>query len=48
MTKLTHARFNVLFWIVWNIPLGRLAPYVLGVALGRSPKKAKGSRSDEQ
>lgn len=24
---------KALFWIVWNIPLGRLAPIVLGWAL---------------
>jgi len=26
-----------LFWLVWCVPLGRLAPYVLGLALGRKP-----------
>lgn len=30
---------KVLLWIVWNIPLGRLAPIVLGWAL-----KTKGER----
>ena len=28
---------SLLFWIVWNVPLGRLAPYVLGLALCRKP-----------
>ena len=35
---------KILFWIAWNIPLGRLAPYVIGIALGRRPNKAKGSK----
>ena len=26
-------------WLVNNIPLGRLAPYVFGFAIGRMPKK---------
>ena len=30
-----------LFWLVFNVPLGRLAPYVLGLAMGRWPKKVK-------
>lgn len=29
---------RILFWVVWNIPLGKLAPYVLGVALKSKPK----------
>ena len=33
---------KILFWIVWNIPLGKLAPYVLGLALGRMPQKKEG------
>ena len=28
-----------LFWLVWNVPLGRLAPWVLGLALGRWPRR---------
>ena len=28
---------TLLFWLVWNVPLGRLAPWVLGLALGRAP-----------
>ena len=32
-----------LMWIVWNIPLGRLAPIVLGWALG-----VKGERIDDK
>lgn len=30
---------KILFWIVWHIPLGRLAPYVLGLAVGRFPRE---------
>lgn len=26
-------------WLVWNVPLGKLAPYVFGFAIGRMPKK---------
>lgn len=29
---------KLLFWIVWNVPLGRLAPIVLGIALGANGK----------
>jgi len=28
-----------LFWLVWNVPLGPLAPWVLGLALGSKPMK---------
>jgi len=24
-----------LIWLVWNVPLGRLAPHILGLALGK-------------
>lgn len=34
---------KILFWIVWNVPLGRLAPIVLGWALG-----VKGERIDDK
>ena len=30
-----------LFWLVDNVPLGRLAPYVFGLAIGRMPTKTK-------
>lgn len=30
---------RILFWIVWYIPLGKLAPYVMGLALGSKPQK---------
>ena len=30
-----------LFWLVQNVPLGPLAPYILGLALGRKPRKVK-------
>lgn len=32
---------RLLFWIVFNVPLGRLAPWVLGLALGRRPRKVR-------
>lgn len=28
-----------LFWIIHNIPLGRLAPWVVGLAIGRRPHR---------
>jgi hypothetical protein len=28
-----------LMWIIWNIPLGKFAPYVFGLVVGRAPKK---------
>ena len=30
-----------LFWLVQNVPLGPLTPYILGLALGRKPRKVK-------
>lgn len=30
-----------LFWLVWNVPLGPLAPWVLGLAMGRKPRRVK-------
>ena len=32
---------KLLLWIVWNIPLGPLAPWVLGLAIGRMPHRAE-------
>lgn len=32
---------KILMWFVWNVPLGKLAPYVLGLAVGCVPKKEK-------
>ena len=32
---------RLLFWLVWNVPMGRAAPWVLGLAMGRQPRKAK-------
>ena len=29
---------GLLFWLVWNVPLGRLAPHILGIALGSKPE----------
>ncbi len=28
-----------LLWLVWNVPLGRLAPWVMGLAMGRMPHR---------
>jgi len=28
---------KILFWLVWNVPLGKLAPFILGLALGKMP-----------
>ncbi len=28
-----------LMWIVWNIPLGKLAPLVFGLAIGSKPER---------
>lgn len=36
----------VLFWIIDNIPLGRLAPYVFGLAIGRKPKRIRDKKYD--
>jgi hypothetical protein len=30
-----------LFWLVWHVPLGSLAPLVLGLAIGRVPRTAE-------
>lgn len=32
-------RRRFLMWLVWNVPLGRLAPWVLGLATRRKPRK---------
>ena len=28
-----------LMWIVWNIPLGKLAPFVFELAIGSKPER---------
>jgi hypothetical protein len=30
-----------LMWLIDNVPMGRLAPYVFGLAIGRWPHKVK-------
>ena len=30
-----------LMWLVWNVSLGKLAPYVMGLAMGRKPRRVK-------
>lgn len=32
---------RVLFWLVRNVPLGRAAPWVLGLALGSKPQRVR-------
>lgn len=36
-----------LFWLIDNIPLGRLAPYVFGLAVGKKPQKVKRGESND-
>lgn len=30
-----------LFWLIHNVPLGPLAPWVFGLAIGRMPRRVK-------
>lgn len=32
---------TLLLWLAWNIPIGPLAPWVFGLAVGRRPHKAE-------
>lgn len=32
---------RLLFWLVDNVPLGRAAPWVFGLAIGRWPRRMK-------
>lgn len=32
---------RALFWLIDNVPMGRLAPWVFGLAMGRWPRKVK-------
>ena len=32
---------KLLLWAAWNIPLGPLAPWALGLAIGKMPTEAK-------
>ena len=32
---------RVLLWIVWIVPLGRLAPWLFGLAIGRVPRRVR-------
>lgn len=32
---------SFLFWLIDNVPMGRLAPYVFGLAIGRVPHRKK-------
>ena len=35
-----------LIWAVWNAPLGPLAPYVLGLAIGSRPERCEQTKED--
>jgi len=37
-----------LFWLLWHVPLGRLAPWVMGLALGRWPHHVSSHTEGEQ
>ncbi len=32
---------NILIWIAFNVPLGKLNPYILGLALGAKSNRVK-------
>ena len=32
---------QVAMWLVWNVPLGRFAPLVMGFAMGSKPVRIK-------
>lgn len=38
---------RLLFWLVWHVPLGRFAPWVLGLALGSRPERVIDERADD-
>jgi len=44
LIHLVHYRRRVLLWVVWHVPLGPLAPWVLGLALGRWPRRPEKPR----
>jgi len=35
---------KILLWVVWNVPIGRAAPYLMGKALNRKPHKKDESK----
>lgn len=37
-----------LIWLVWNVPLGKAAPWVLGLALGSKPERVDEAKEDGQ
>ncbi len=37
-----------LIWFVFNVPLGKSAPWIFGLAMGRMPHKVKNSQSKEE
>ena len=39
---------KIAMWMIWRIPLGFLAPYVLGIALGRMPHRVKEDTDDKE
>lgn len=38
---------KILMWLVWHVNLGKLTPYILGLALGKMPQKNKRWRINE-
>lgn len=32
---------RALMWMVWNVPMGPLAPWVFGLAIGRRPRRGR-------
>jgi len=38
---------SFLFWIIHNIPLGKLAPWVFGLAIGRKPHRIKETKNEQ-
>jgi hypothetical protein len=33
-------------WLVWNVPLGRMAPHVMGFAMGSKPIAVEGEGNE--
>lgn len=41
MKKIFNLPTTIAFWLVFNVPLGRLAPYVFNFAMGSTGKRIK-------
>ena len=37
---------RALFWLAFNVPLGKLTPWVIGLALGRKPIRMTQEETD--